>query len=60
MFGYANPILLIAANIGFLLIGAGFLWLLIYSAVRSALSSHRAVLSRLGRPDAGEDQTPAL
>jgi hypothetical protein len=58
MIGYANPILIVAANIGFLLVGAGLLWLLIYSAVRSALASHRAALSRSDLPDAGENPPP--
>ena len=37
-------------NLGYLLVGVVVAWLVIYSAVRAALTSHRKVMEREGRP----------
>jgi hypothetical protein len=37
-------------NIAFILIGILVTWLVIYSAVRAALTSHRQAMARDGRP----------
>lgn len=42
------PILLM--NLAYLLIGILVTWLVIYSAVRAALTSHRQAMARDGRP----------
>ncbi|MBT2495707.1 hypothetical protein J7E45_08810 [Microbacterium sp. ISL-59] len=37
-------------NLAFILIGILIAWLVIYSAVRAALTSHRQAMARDGRP----------
>jgi hypothetical protein len=37
-------------NLAFILIGILVTWLVIYSAVRAALTSHRQAMARDGRP----------
>lgn len=41
---------LILMNLAFILIGILVTWLVIYSAVRAALTSHRQAMARDGRP----------
>ena len=43
-------LLFLLANLAYVLIGVAVVWLVIYSAVRAALSSHRQAMARDGRP----------
>ena len=44
---------IILLNLGFVLIGILITWLVIYSAVRAALTSHRQAMARERRPIQG-------
>jgi hypothetical protein len=43
-------LVILLANLVYVFIGVVIAWLVIYSAVRAALSSHRQAMAREGRP----------